>query len=99
VIYKLPANCTGLPQGIPPKTRLKDPVGALQGANSWTIGRTIGYRGPMPPPGHGLHHYRFTLYAVEAKLAVEPGLDKNAILQETQNHVLGQGRLVGTYQR
>ncbi len=99
VIYKIPATCSGLPEGVPTKARLREPAGALQGSNSWTIGQTIGYRGPMPPPGHGLHHYRFILYAVEAKLAAEAGLDKNAILQELQNHVIAEGRLVGTYQR
>ncbi len=99
IIYKIPTTCTSLSGGIPTKTRLKEPPGALQGSNSWPIGQTIGYRGPMPPPGHGLHRYRFILYALEAKMAVEPGLDKNTILQEVKGHILEQALLVGTYQR
>ena len=36
--------------------------------------------GPAPPPGHGTHHYRFTLYALDAELDLEPGLDKATLL-------------------
>ena len=99
LIYKIPASLTGLPEGVPQQPRLKTPPGTLQGQNSWPKGHNIGYRGPMPPPGHGTHHYRFTLYALEAKLVAEPGLDKNPLLQELEGHVLAQGQLVGTYQR
>jgi hypothetical protein len=98
VIYKLPADLTGLPEGVPRQPRLKKPPNALQGRNSWTKDN-IGYRGPMPPPGHGIHHYHFKLYALEAKLVIEPGQDKNTVLQEIEDHVLGKGDLVGTYQR
>jgi Raf kinase inhibitor-like YbhB/YbcL family protein len=98
VIYKLPANLTGLPEGVPRQPRLKDPPGALQGQNSWTKDN-IGYRGPMPPPGHGTHHYHFKLYALEAHLVAEPGLDKKTILHEIRSHVLAEGELIGTYQR
>ncbi len=99
VMYKIPANATGLPEGVPQQPRLKAPAGALQGQNSWPKGHNIGYRGPMPPPGHGTHRYRFRLYALEAKLVAEPGLDKSTVLREVDGHVLAQGELVGTYQR
>ena len=99
VIYKLPTTLTGLPEGIAKQARLKNPPGVLQGQNSWPKGENIGYKGPMPPPGHGVHHYHFTLYALEGKLTVEPGLDKETLLQEIENHVLATGELVGTYQR
>jgi Raf kinase inhibitor-like YbhB/YbcL family protein len=99
VIYKIPATAKGLPEGIPRKPRLKDPPGALQGSNSWLDGDTTGYRGPMPPPGHGVHHYYFKLYALKAHLAVESGLTKKAILQEIGDHVLAEGVLMGTYER
>ncbi len=53
----------------------------------------------MPPPGHGTHRYYFKLYALEAKMAAEPGMDKKAILQEIEHHVVAKGQLMGTYQR
>ncbi len=99
VIYKIPATTTGLLEGIPPKPRLKKPAGALQGRNSWPSGKMIGYRGPMPPPGHGTHHYRFTLYALDVKLPVEPSESKKTLLEEISDHILAKGRLTGTYKR
>ena len=99
VIYKIPATATGLPEGIGHKPRLTKPPGAMQGKNSWPIGQTIGYRGPMPPPGHGTHRYYFRLYALEARMVVEPGVDKKTILDEIRGHILAEGQLVGTYQR
>jgi Raf kinase inhibitor-like YbhB/YbcL family protein len=98
VIYKIPADAKGLKEGIPQKTRLTDPAGALQGKNSWPAGQNIGYRGPMPPRGP-THRYYFKLYALEAKMAAEPGMDKKAILQEIEHHVVAKGQLMGTYQR
>lgn len=99
VIYKIPATAKGLPEGVPSKPRLGSPLGALQGQNSWTDGRTTGYRGPMPPPGHGVHHYHYKLYALDTALDVEPGLDKDALLKAMSGHILAEGELVGTYER
>jgi Raf kinase inhibitor-like YbhB/YbcL family protein len=98
VIYKIPADQTGLPEHVAPDARLDVPSGALQGSNSWTSGRTIGYRGPAPPPGK-VHHYRFHVYALDAPLDAEPALDKAALLRAIRGHVLGEGRLIGTYHR
>jgi Raf kinase inhibitor-like YbhB/YbcL family protein len=98
VIYKIPADVKGLKEDVPRKPRLTDPPGALQGKNSWPSDN-IGYRGPKPPPGHGTHHYHFKLYALEGKLAVEPGMNKEAIWQEIKDHIIAEGELVGTYKR
>jgi len=98
VIYKIPAALTGLPEGIERKARLKEPAGVLQGKNSWPS-QNVGYRGPMPPPGHGTHRYFFRLYALEAKLVVSPGMDKKGLLEEIKGHVLEEGQLMGTYRR
>jgi Raf kinase inhibitor-like YbhB/YbcL family protein len=99
VIYKIPATAKELPEGIPRKPRLSDPPGALQGKNSWPDHDTIGYRGPFPPLGHGVHHYYFRLYALELQMVVEPGWDKKSLLNVISEHVLGEGVLMGTYQR
>lgn len=96
VIYKIPADVEVLPEGIPAAARLDDPPGALQGKNSWP---TTGYRGPAPPPGSGTHRYVFKLYALDTELDVEPEIDKATLLSEMSGHVLGEGRLIGTYER
>ncbi len=95
VLYKIPPDVTQLAEGVPGSSELTDPPGAVQGVNSWP---TVGYRGPMPPAGHGVHHYHFRLYALDTELAVKPGLDKAALLAAMKGHVLAETELVGTYE-
>lgn len=99
VLYGLNATVRSLPEGVPAGTRLSKPVAVLQGRNSWTSGRTTGYRGPLPPKGHGTHHYHFKLYALDAPMSLNPGVDKQALLKAMEGHILATGELVGTYSR
>jgi Raf kinase inhibitor-like YbhB/YbcL family protein len=96
VVYKLPPDSTGLPEGVPGSPILEVPRGAMQGKNTWG---TIGYRGPAPPSGHARHHYHFKLYALDSPLDLQPGLDKKELLDAISGHVLSYRELVGTYQR
>jgi Raf kinase inhibitor-like YbhB/YbcL family protein len=88
VLYKIPADRSGLPEG--------DAQGALEGENDF--GGT-GYGGPMPPRGHGTHRYRFRVYALDTELGVAAGLTKDELLRAIEGHVLAEGELVGTYER
>ena len=88
VVYGLPADVSELPEG--------SSDGGAEGRNSF--GKTA-YGGPMPPPGHGTHHYRFVLYAVDTSLELGVGATKNAVLDAMQGHVLEKSQLVGTYER
>jgi Raf kinase inhibitor-like YbhB/YbcL family protein len=97
VLYKVSPTTMRLGEHVLPALRVTQPAGALQGKNSWPKG--IGYRGPAPPKGHGLHHYRFRLYALDAPLVLEPGADKPTLLSAMKGHILAEGELVGTYER
>jgi Raf kinase inhibitor-like YbhB/YbcL family protein len=99
VIYNIPPDTAELPEGTVKTIQLSDPPGAVQGTNSWPSGQTIGYRGPMPPPRHGVHRYFFKLYALDTELDVEPGAAKVVLLQAMEGHVLDEGQLMGTYER
>ena len=96
VIYKLPPTLKGLPEGVAKDAKLKEPAGALHGMNSWGA---PGYRGPAPPRGHGVHHYHFKLYALDAALDVPAELEKEALLAKMKGYVLAEGELIGTYER
>jgi Raf kinase inhibitor-like YbhB/YbcL family protein len=98
VVYGLAPDLGGLPGGLPRRPDLTQPVAALQGKNSW-FSNNVGYRGPAPPKGSGVHHYHFKLYALDAPLGVRSGLDKDALLKAMQGHVLAEAEVVGTYQR
>jgi Raf kinase inhibitor-like YbhB/YbcL family protein len=59
-----------------------------------------GYGGPCPPPGHGPHHYRFTLYALDVeRLGLGADTKVERIESEARNHAVAKGELVGTYER
>lgn len=96
VIYQMAATVTGLPEAVPTDEKLASPPGSLQGQNTWG---KIGYGGPMPPPGHGVHHYHFKLYALDAALGLKPGADKKALEAAMSGHIVAQAELVGTYER
>jgi len=98
VIYKIPGTATGLPGELPMGITLSEPkelVGAIQGPSGF---RQTGYRGPAPPPGKP-HHYTWTVYALDAELPLEPGLNRNQLLEAINGHIIGQGALVAIYER
>ncbi len=96
VIYRIPQGTTILPEGLPKDPSLSEPRGALQGKNSWG---TVGYRGPLPPKGHGNHRYFFKLYVLDTPLDVKPGVDKKALLAAMKGHVIAETSIVGMYNR
>ena len=56
------------------------------------------YVGPAPIPGHGPHHYRFIVLALDER--VPDGVtDSKALLSAVAGHVLARGVLTGTYER
>jgi phosphatidylethanolamine-binding protein (PEBP) family uncharacterized protein len=56
------------------------------------------YLGPAPIPGHGPHHYRFLLFALDERVSDEVA-DHKAFLAAIAGHVLARGVLTGTYER
>lgn len=57
-----------------------------------------GYAGPRPIPGHGPHHYRFHVFALDAPIPDHITTAK-ALLNQMAGHVLARGVLTGTYER
>lgn len=99
ILMKIPGNVAELPAGLPRQAELASPAGAVQGHNSWPAGENLGYRGPMPPPGHGVHHYHFRLFALRAPLPVLHNLEKEQFLKAIEGQVLAEAELIGTYER
>ena len=86
VLYGIPAGVTSLAEGTGE---------FVAGKNSFGI---TGYNGPAPPPGHGVHHYYFWVYALDRDLGLEPALDRRTVLGRIEDHVVEQNRVIGTYQ-
>jgi Raf kinase inhibitor-like YbhB/YbcL family protein len=97
VVYNIPAALAGLDEAASGKPGAKFPDPAVhEGKNS--AGK-VNYHGPMPPPGHGTHHYYFTLYALDKKLTLDKAAPKSALEKAMQVHILAKGQLMGTYER
>lgn len=96
MIYGISPTATDLPEGITPQNRLVSPVSAAQGKNS--AGK-LGYEGPMPPKGHGIHRYHFKLYALDADLGLRPGISQAELLKAIRSHIIAEAKITGTYQR
>ncbi|MGH7818510.1 MAG: YbhB/YbcL family Raf kinase inhibitor-like protein [Candidatus Binatia bacterium] len=88
IVYKISPAVTHLEEGAKGEW--------LEGNNDF--GKTS-YGGPMPPKGHGVHHYRFRLYALDIALPAKPGLTKKELLEKIEGHVLADTELVATYDR
>jgi Raf kinase inhibitor-like YbhB/YbcL family protein len=66
------------------------PIGADVAVNSRG---TVGYAAPCPPHSHD---YRFTIYALNAPLALHNGASLPAVWAAIASHSIGRGRLQGT---
>ena len=57
------------------------------------------YTAPQPPPGHGVHHYHFKLYALDAMIDLPDTTDADGLSAAMAGHILASTELVGTYER
>jgi len=96
VVYNISPTTTQLPEGLLPVERLDAPIRADQGINSFG---KLGYNGPMPPRGHGVHRYLFKIYALDTELGLAPGASKSALLKAMEGHLLNEGLLIGVFER
>jgi Raf kinase inhibitor-like YbhB/YbcL family protein len=92
VLYDLPSTQTELAEDIKPHAALA--AGGRQGTNDF---RQTGYGGPCPPGG--THRYFFKIYALDSETSLKDGATKDDVERAMKGHVLGQGELVGKYQR
>jgi Raf kinase inhibitor-like YbhB/YbcL family protein len=90
-VIDIPAGTTSLPEGGPAL------AGREELANDYG---KAGYGGPKPPPGTGVHHYVFALYALRtAKLPLKPGAGLDGVRQAIKLEAIDQAVLVGTYEK
>jgi Raf kinase inhibitor-like YbhB/YbcL family protein len=85
--WNIPATTMSFDEG-------KVPDGIAQGKGD--VGRT-GYLGPCPPPGSGVHHYTFTIFALKVdKLDVDPNASGAFIGYNLNGNALGKATVVYT---
>ena len=60
---------------------------------------TEAWFGPCPPPGDGLHTYRWKLFGLSAAMALEAGLDGRALEAAIADTVVTDSLLIASYER
>jgi Raf kinase inhibitor-like YbhB/YbcL family protein len=93
VLYAIEPAIGKLPGDLP-KTLVINPYGR-QGTNSF--GRP-GYDGPCPPPGK-THRYYLFLFALDAILPLNAGLDTLEVKSAMRGHILDQAETYGIFKR
>ena len=89
VLFDIPATTTSLPENFQ--------AGSV-GVSGNSGFRRQGYGGPCPPSG--VHHYHFTLSALDTEsLGLKEGATKADVEKAMQGHVIGSADLTGLYQR
>lgn len=87
VLYNLPGDLRELPGKVSGYTVGKNDFGGT------------GYGGPMPPEGHGRHHYYFWVLALSEATDLPEGLSLWELLEKLEDRILGMNRLIGHYER
>jgi Raf kinase inhibitor-like YbhB/YbcL family protein len=94
VLYDVPGTTAGLPSGVAKAGRHAS--GGVHGKNDFG---ELGWGGPAPPRGHGVHHYVFHLYALDRKLGLAAAASRSELEAAMKGHVLAEAKLTGTYRR
>lgn len=96
VVWNIPATAMGLPEGAPKGNPRAD--GSFQISATGPM-----YRGPGAPATGPMHHYVFELFALDAKLDVQPTADafetRANVLKAIQGHILAKAVYGGLFRR
>ena len=96
VVWNIPGTATGLPEGVRKGSQLPD--GSYQISATGPM-----YRGPGAAATGPLHHYVFELFAVDAKVDVQPTTDafetRANVLKAIQGHILAKAVYGGLFKR
>lgn len=88
LVYAIPATLEMLDETTLPAVR--------QGENSKL---KTGFTPAAPPPGHGVHHYHFQLFALDTPISLDRGAGRSKLYEAMLGHVVDWGELIGTYKR
>jgi Raf kinase inhibitor-like YbhB/YbcL family protein len=95
IVFGIAPDLEELPEGLPP-VAVPLSHGVQQGRNTM---RKDGWIGPTPPPGHGVHHYHFQLFALDRRLDVRAPVDRARVVAAMKGHIIGFGEVIGTYEK
>jgi Raf kinase inhibitor-like YbhB/YbcL family protein len=96
VVFDIPASATALPKGAGSGGATM-PTGTIQGTNDFG---DSAYGGACPPPGSGLHHYEFTLWALDTPtIPFDATVTGGKIGPWLQSHAIAKAQLIPVLER
>jgi len=95
IAWDIPGEATALPEAIANAAHPVSPQGMIQGKND---NGSYGWFGPRPPRGHGVHHYHFQLFALDAPLKMDANSKLEEIVNALKAHTIAEGEMVGLYE-
>lgn len=91
ILVDIPPGVTSLAKGATP------PAGAHAVATDFG---EAAYGGPCPPPGSGMHHYEFTVWALRTPTVQFPAhATAKDVVATLQKNALAKASIIGTFQR
>ena len=82
--------------GIPRDARSIDARSVSKMSQGKNSKLQTGFTPAAPPAGHGVHHYHFQLFALDAEMPADHALGRGALVDAMRGHVVGFGELIGT---
>jgi len=95
LIWNIPGEATSLPEGLPDDASLGLIGGATQGIND---NGTVGWFGPRPPVGHGVHHYHVQIFALAERLPFDEKTAAADLVNALKGDALASDDLIVTYE-
>jgi Raf kinase inhibitor-like YbhB/YbcL family protein len=95
LIWNIPGEATSLPEGLPNEASLGLIGGATQGVND---NGSVGWFGPRPPVGHGVHHYHFQIFALVERLPFDEKTPLADLVNALKGDALASDDLIVTYE-
>ena len=90
IVLNIPKNITSIEQGGKIPNTLE----------TITDFETSGYGGACPPIGHGVHHYNFTIYALDVeKLEVSKDMPPKMTEDLIKSHAIESSTITAIYER
>jgi len=91
IVLNIPSNVTSLKEG----QQINHPM--MQVKNDFG---KVTYGGACPPKGHGVHHYNFTIYALDAAALIPtPGSTPDAVKRQVERKALASATITVLYSR
>lgn len=98
LLYDIPATAAGLPETEADKATRDHPAPIKEVRRGLNAMKRLGYLPPRPFAGSGLHHFVFTLYAIDADVTLPDGASKEQLLAAIKGHVLAEAQLRAVFE-